>query len=78
MPDYEDLVFKPALSWDELKNYVWNSKFIPMNSCVAENYIEIEEISFWNDKTIMACGVEIAKNRTYEQMKNIIDNLWSE
>ncbi len=75
MNDYEDLAFKPALSWEDFCEYAWSKNVYPYTKVVAQPYIEIEDITFWKDHTISACGVEIAKDRTYEQMKTIFDAL---
>lgn len=82
MPDYEDLAFKPALSWDELKESVKDKvkkiegdviyvQFGDGNEVLFKPYHSIE---FYNED--MWC--EVCRNVSYERMKNIIDNLWSE
>ena len=75
MPDYEnDLAFKPALSWEELCEYAESKGAI-----ISDTYFEIENLRFHKEGGIIysdEVGYRfISKNRSYEQMKNIIDNL---
>lgn len=73
--NYEDLAFKPELTWEELCDWVWNNKN-KIDALVGNDYIEVRCIDFNKDHTIDADGVTIAKDRTYEQMKTIIEALW--
>lgn len=79
MPDYEnDLAFKPAMSWDELCEYA-KSKC----ASICDGYFEHKYLSFYQDGDVIFTDLDgyyytIASKRSYEQMKNIIDNLWSE
>lgn len=74
MEDYGDLAFKPALTWEELCDWVWSNKN-KTDALVGNDYIEISCIDFNKDHTIDADSVTIAKDRTYEQMKTIIEAL---
>lgn len=60
------------MTWEELCDWVLNN----MDALVGSSYIEIHCIDFNEDHTIDADGVTIAKDRTYEQMKTIIEALW--
>ena len=75
-PDYKDnLAFKPELTWEELCEWVWSNKN-KIDALVGNDYIEVRCIDFNKDHTIDADGGTIAKDRTYEQMKAIIEALW--
>jgi len=81
MPDYEnDLAFKPAMTWNELCEYA-KSKY-KAEKGFFESWFDIEcgecVISFYNRGDVCVYGSLLAENRTYEQMKNIIDNLYGE
>lgn len=83
MPDYEnDLAFKPAMTWEELCE--WVKKFKEL-TCITWQYIEFNNsLMFYEDGGIYQItgnpeyDTTIAINRTPEQMKNIIDNLYGE
>lgn len=80
--NYEDLAFKPAMTWEELKESV-NDKvkkiegdviylqFGDGNEVLFKPYHSIE---FYNED--MWC--EVRRNVSYERMKTIIDNLYGE
>lgn len=76
IPDYgNNLAFKPAMTWEELCE--WARK---RNMYVLKFTIFHKGMYFGDDGKI---GLEnsniiFAENRTYEQMKNIIDNLYGE
>lgn len=76
MPDYEnDLAFKPDLSWEELCEYV-KSK----GAWISDGYFVFNYLSFYEDGDItFPDGYDgsyfIAREREYEQMKAVIDNL---
>jgi hypothetical protein len=66
--NYEDLAFKPELTWEELCDWVWEMKS-KINALVGNDYVEILGIDFNKDHTIDADGVTIAKDRSYSQMQ---------
>jgi len=79
MEDYENLAFKPELTWEELCEHV-KEKVICEETDIAVR------VSFWagslvfykNGKIKDTEGYKLAENRTYEQMKTIITALWGE
>ena len=83
MPDYEnDLAFKPAMTWGELKESVKDKvkkiegdviyvQFGDGNEVLFKPYHSIE---FYNED--MWCVVR--RNVSYDRMKTIIDNLYGE
>lgn len=73
--DYDNLAFEPKLTWEELCEWVWSNKN-KIDALVGNDYIEISCIDFNKDHTIDSDGITIAKDRTYEQMKTIIEALW--
>lgn len=81
MNNYEDLAFKPAMTWDELCEYV-ESKYTMSKECLAWGWftmpVERKELTFYINGLVELEGFRLAQNRTYEQMKNIIDNLYGE
>lgn len=80
--NYEDLAFKPAMTWDELCNWVWDSKYLPAYTSIAERFIDIGGLSFNEDKSITFYGdlrnETIAENISYDRMKTIIEALYGE
>lgn len=80
MPDYEnDLAFKPALSWEELCEWA-KSKEIEVYKSPYDDFerIDYAGLSCFKDGSMTFAYETFAQNRTYEQMKNIIDNLYGE
>lgn len=73
--NYEDLAFKPAMTWGDLVETNRNKQLFYKNGSEIFN---IGLMSFHKDGEIRFQGVLVAENRTYEQMKNIIDNLYGE
>lgn len=79
-PDYENLAFKSALTWDELCEYV---KSLDKDVFIGSDYFNLYGLNFKKEGDI-TFDLDyddiyfIATNRTYEQMKNIIDNLYEE
>ena len=82
MPDYEnDLAFKPALSWEELKEKAKELGFT-ISSYINEDEVELEYI-YCNDYIYLeedgniTTSTEniVAENRTYDQMWQIIEAL---
>lgn len=76
-PDYnEDLAFKPEFTWKELCGYA-KSK----GALIGDGNFEFENLTFFEDGDItFSEGFDgfyyIARKRTYEQMKTIIEALW--
>lgn len=81
MTDYEnDLAFKPAMTWEELCEY---AKSLDKDVFIGSDYFNLYGLNFKEEGNItFELGYDdiyfIATNRTYEQMKNIIDNLYGE
>lgn len=78
MPDYEnDLAFKPAMTWEDLCVYAHERGFVLHGDWIYSN-----RLCFLKTGEIIMTGLDayyvLAANRTYEQMKNIIDNLYGE
>ena len=78
MTDYEnDLAFKPAMTWEELCEYA-KSK----GAEIIRDDLKINKLYFEKNGDIIVYRYGepffFAKHRTYEQMKNIIDNLYGE
>ena len=74
MTDYKDLAFKPPMTWEELCEYAHDR-----GALLHGNWFYFNRLNFAKDGSIRyAFTPDIAKNRTYEQMKNIIDNLYGE
>ena len=76
MNNYEDLAFKPAMTLGDLKEYAKQNKLFAPHDIRDDFFIGI--LFFRSNGEIRANGTIIAENRTYEQMKNIIDNLYGE
>lgn len=81
MPDYDnDLAFKPAMTWEDLCKY---AKSIYKDVFIGSDYFNLYGLNFKEEGSItIELGDDdvyfIATKRTYEQMKNIIDNLYGE
>lgn len=74
MTNSDDLAFKPAMTWRDLCEYAKRK-----NAYIWKKNIHLNNLSFSADGKIKTSDGEIvAENRTYEQMKNIIDNLYGE
>lgn len=78
MIDYEDLAFKPAMTWDELCEWVGDRAELGYFKSWFDMENNDARFTFYNGGDVVVNGVTIAENRTYEQMKNIIDNLYGE
>lgn len=76
MEDYEDLAFKPELTWEELCE--WVSKGAELGN--SKKWFDIENygarFTFYYSGDVVVDGVTIAELRTPEQMKAIIEALW--
>ncbi len=78
MPDYEnDIVFKPELSWEELCEYAKSKQLDIVNYKDGLCFIRCNGVILLKNNRILASGV-ITENRTYEQMKTIIQALYEE
>lgn len=82
MTDYEDLAFKPELTWEELCEWVEGNHTMS-KECLAWGWFTMPckdktELTFYSSGLIELEGFEIAKNRTPEQMKTIIQALYEE
>lgn len=81
MPDYEDLAFKPAMTWEELCEYV-ESKYTMSKECLACWFTmpckDKTELTFYSSGLVEFECFELTEKRTYEQMKNIIEALYGE
>ena len=82
MPDYEDLAFKPAMTWEELCEWAKDKvkkiegdiiyvQFGDGNEVLFKPYHSIE---FYNED--MWC--EVRRNVSYDRMKTIIQALYEE
>lgn len=77
MPDYDnDIVFKPAMTWGDLKEFAKQNKLFAPHVTRDDFFIGV--LFFRSNGEIRANGTIITENRTYEHMKNIIDNLYGE
>lgn len=80
MTDYEDLAFKPAMTWEELCEYAKKyggekrNNSIVFDNCIVWKHLDKNKCRLQASNAVLA-GKD---NRTYEQMKNIIDNLYGE
>ena len=73
-PDYNDnLAFEPKLTWRDLKEFAKQYTFYYPHVTRDDFFIGL--LLFRSNGEIRANGVVIADNRSYEQMKNIIDTL---
>lgn len=74
MTDYEDLAFKPKMTWEELKEFAKKYK-----KCIIHpdgTMFKIKNLYFGDDGGIETPNYVLAKNRSPEQMKTIIENLY--
>ena len=84
MTDYEDLAFKPALSWEELcKAYGKDDR----EDCFSIKLSDRKSLTFWADGYIslryigeegLNMRIRLAEDVSYERMKTIIDALRGE
>lgn len=79
MPDYEnDIVFKPELSWEELCEYAKSRGYVTHEWCIASGNVRFDrtgDFCCWHNEGEFT---PMGHNLSYEQMKNIIDNLRGE
>ena len=81
--NYEDLAFKPELTWEELCEWVkkdFSQKLIDGGETLN---MYSKDFFFINNMMFVSCGnifgrCYIAELRTPEQMKTIIEALWGE
>lgn len=79
MPDYEDLAFKPKMTWEELCEWA-KSKGIEVYKSPYDDFerINYARICCFKNGSMTFANKIFAEHRSYEQMKNIIDNLYGE
>lgn len=79
MTDYEDLASKHAMTWEELCEWA-KSKGIKVYKSPYDDFerIDYAGLSCFKDGSMTFAYETFAEHRTYEQMKNIIDNLYGE
>lgn len=87
MTDYEDLAFKPAMTWEDLCEWVRNitielAEKGRSDSIHSYDFFIIDKMLFYKDKTIKFYGdlrnETIAENISYDRMKTIIETLYGE
>ena len=84
MPDYEDLAFKAAMTWGELCEWVYRIRYKLAEQYIVifeydNKYIQVGIVRFFENNEVRTEKNDlISKNVSYEQMKNIIDNLYGE
>lgn len=78
--NYEDLSFEPKMTWEDLCEFVNEVPGYNFDSTVRYVSIYINEVivDLFPEGEIWVNNAVIAKNRTYEQMKAIIENLFDE
>lgn len=80
MTDYEDLAFEPKMTWEELCEFA--SKYDKYSMYKYDRHFTIWPLRFHDNGIVEYMNEwgenELAKNRTYEQMKAIIENLFNE
>jgi GTP cyclohydrolase I len=77
MPDYEDLAFKPELTWKELCEWIKENYDNAVIMKTPER-INLNYVQFCKSGEVVHQFLIMAKNRTYEQMKTIIQALYEE
>lgn len=73
--NYDDLAFKPKMTWGDLVETNRNKQLFYKN---GSDIFNIGLMSFHKDGEIRFQGVLVADNRSYEQMKTIIDALYGD
>lgn len=84
MTDYEDLAFKPKMTWEDFIDFAQKNGGALYLGCVVYKNLEflctgeicLHEDVFDNNGNDIS--IDIAENRSYEQMKTIIENLYGE
>lgn len=77
MTDYEDLAFEPKMTWEELKEYA--KKYDTYKEDADNRFFNLSnDLFFCYNGKIDTFNYNLANDRTYEQMKTIIDNLFGE
>lgn len=76
MTDYEDLAFKPELTWEDFCEWVKSKgRYIEFDNAIRVNFWAGSLIFYENGKIKDGEGYKLAENRSYEQMKTIIEAL---
>lgn len=65
------------MTWEELCEYAKSKRLDVVNHKDGLCFIRCSGVALLKNHKILASGT-ITENRTYEQMKNIIDNLYGE
>ena len=79
-PDYEnDLYFEPRMTWDDFINFCNDSKIGSLvdNDMFGE-FVIINKLKFYKSGNIRLDNIvgSITRNRTFEQYKEIIKNIY--
>ena len=79
-PDYENnLYFAPKMTWKDFLNYCNENKIENLiNRDTFGEYVEIKKIRFYESGTVRIADMigSITKKRTFEQYKEIVENLY--
>lgn len=73
--DYEDLAFKPELTWEELCEWVGERAELGYFKSWFDMENNDARFTFYNSGDIVVNGVTITELRTPAQMKTIIEAL---
>lgn len=77
MTDYEDLAFEPELTWKDFCNWVKSKgHYIEFDNAIRVGFLVGSLIFYQNGKIKDGEGYKLAENRTYAQMKTMIEALW--
>ena len=79
-PDYENnLYFEPRMTWDDFIKYCHNNKIEGLiDHDIFGEFLIIDKFKFYKSGNVRLNNIigTIAKNRTFEQYKEIIHNLY--
>ena len=73
--NYDNLAFEPKITWAELCEYV-EEKYPSAVKLKMPEIINLNSVNFYKTGEVVHDFSFVAENRTYEQMKTIIDALW--
>lgn len=75
--NYDNLAFEPKMTWEELKEFA--SKNETYKEHPNDNFFMLgRDLYFYKNGAVSTCDYVLAENRTPEQMKAIIENLFGE
>lgn len=74
MSDYDELAFKPELTWEELCEYAKSKQLDVVSFEDGLCFIRCNGVILVKNNRILASGI-ITESRSYEQMKTIIEAL---